>query len=87
VSGFGSHFGVIERQELARLRELQVQLLDLLGALEDLTEALVLPTEGCHELGILDGLGIEKVALDCGGAQERVGEAIANAQTVAFPYF
>jgi hypothetical protein len=57
------------------------------GTLDHLAEALMLPTEGCHKLGILDGLGIEKVALDRGGAQERVGEAIADAQAVAFPYF
>lgn len=87
MPGLGGHFGVIERQELARLRELYVQLLEMPGALDDLFEALVFPTEGCQELGILDGLGIEKVALDRGGAQERVGEAIANAQAVAFPYF
>jgi hypothetical protein len=31
------------------------------------------PTEGREELGVPDGLRIEKVALDCFGAPERVG--------------
>jgi hypothetical protein len=43
------------------------------GALDHLAEALVFPTEGREELRVLDGLGIEKVALDCFGAPKRVG--------------
>ena len=58
-AGFGGHLGVIKRQELARLRELQVHPLEFLGARDHLAEALVLPTEGRHQLGVLDGLGIE----------------------------
>jgi hypothetical protein len=34
------------------------------GALDDLAEALMFPTEGREEFRVLDGLGIEKVALD-----------------------
>jgi hypothetical protein len=48
----------------------------------------VLPAKGRHELGVLYGLGIEKVALDLGGAPERVGEPVADAQAVvALLYF
>jgi hypothetical protein len=47
----------------------------------------VLPSERRHQLGVADGLGIEKVALDRFGAQQRVGEPVADAQAVAFPYF
>jgi hypothetical protein len=48
----------------------------------------VLPAERRHQLGVADGLGIEKVALDLGGAPERVGETIADAQALALvPYF
>jgi hypothetical protein len=57
------------------------------GALDHLAEALVLPTEGRHQLGVLDGLGIEEVALDRFGAPKRVGEPVADTQAVAFPYF
>jgi hypothetical protein len=44
----------------------------------------MLSAEGRHQLGVLDGLGIEKVALDLGGAPERVGESVADAQALAF---
>jgi hypothetical protein len=52
-----------------------------------LAEALVFPTERRQELGVADGLGIEEVALDLGGAPERVGETVAEAQALALPYF
>jgi hypothetical protein len=56
--------------------------------LKDLAEPLMLPAEGRHTLGVTDRPGIEKVALDLGGAPERVGEPIADAQALAFvPYF
>jgi len=42
----------------------------------------VLSAERRHQLGVLYGLGIEKVALDLGGAPERVGEPVADAQAV-----
>lgn len=45
------------------------------------------PAERRHQAGVANGLGIEKVALDLGGAPERVGETVADAQAVAFPYF
>jgi hypothetical protein len=35
--------------------------------LDDQAQALMLSTEGRHELGVLDGLGIEKVSFDLGG--------------------
>jgi hypothetical protein len=42
----GGHLGVIERQELARLRELLVHLLETRGLLDDQAQALMLSTEG-----------------------------------------
>ena len=47
----------------------------------------MLPTERCHQTGIANGLGIEEIALDLGGAPERVGEPVAEAQALALPYF
>jgi hypothetical protein len=47
----------------------------------------MLPTERRHQTGIADGLGIEEIALDLGGAPERVGEAVAETQALALPYF
>jgi hypothetical protein len=57
------------------------------GALDHLAEALMLPAERRHQLGVANGLGIEEIALDLGGAPERVDETVADAQAVAFPYF
>lgn len=59
----------------------------MLGAGNDLGEALMFPPQGREEPRVLDGLGIEKVAFDGFGAPKRVGEPVADAQAVAFPYF
>jgi hypothetical protein len=47
----------------------------------------MLPTERRHQPGIANGLGIKEIALDLGGAPERVGETVANAQALALEYF
>jgi len=47
----------------------------------------MLPTERGHQAGIANGLGIEEIALDLGGAPQRVGEPVAEAQALALPYF
>jgi len=48
----------------------------------------VLAAQRGHQPGVLDRLGIEKVAFDLGGAPERVREPLADAQAPAFvPYF
>ena len=47
----------------------------------------MLSSKRSHPLGVTDGPGIEKIALDLGGAPERVGETVAEAQAVALPYF
>jgi hypothetical protein len=59
----------------------------VLRAGDYVAEALMLPAEGREELRVLDGRGIEKVALDCLSAPKRIGEPVADTQTVAFPYF
>lgn len=84
---FGDELGVIKRRELARLRELALHPLQFPGVLDHLAEPLMLPTERRHQLGVADGLGIEEIALDLGGAPERVGETVAEAQALALPYF
>jgi hypothetical protein len=59
VARLSGHLGVIQRQELARLRELFVHLFQTGRALDDLREALMLPTKRRHPLGVTHGAGIE----------------------------
>jgi hypothetical protein len=87
VARLGGHLGIVKRRELARLRELGIELLEMTGALDDLAEALMLATERRQQSRVANGLGIEKIALDLGGAPERVGETVAETQTLALPYF
>jgi hypothetical protein len=84
---FGGHFGVVNDNELARLRELVIKFFQALGQRDDLTESLVLSSERCEQPTIADCLRIGELALDISRARERVGESITETQGVGFPYF
>jgi len=86
-AGFCRHLGVVNDNELARLRELVFEFFQALRQRDDLTESLVLSTERCEQARIADRLRIEELALDLRRAPKRVSESIAETQGVVFPYF
>jgi hypothetical protein len=65
---FVGHFRVINRNELACLRELVLESLELSGHFDERAKVAVLATQRGHALGVLYGLRIGKLALDLGGA-------------------
>ena len=83
---FGGQLGVVNDNELARLRELVIEFLQSLCERYDSRESLVLPSERCEKPGIAKGLRIEQLLFDLGRARQRISESIAKAQFV-FPYF
>jgi len=54
---------------------------------DDVRESLVLTAERCEQPCITDRFWIEQLTFDVRRARERVGEPIADAQEVVFPYF
>jgi hypothetical protein len=83
---FGCQLGVVNDNELARLRELVIEFFQSVGQRDDVGEPLVLSSERREQPCVADGLGIDQLALDLRRARERVGESIADAQ-VLVPYF
>ncbi|HTK51488.1 MAG TPA: hypothetical protein VL308_06340, partial [Gemmatimonadaceae bacterium] len=61
--------GVVNDNELARLRELVIEFLQPLCQRDDGRESLVLSPERCHETRIANGLRIEQLPFDLGRAR------------------
>ena len=81
--GLGSHFGVVNADELADFRELVIILVKRRSLFDDLHEPLVLAPERRHQPGIAERLRVEQLPFDFRRACDRVGEEIPEAQTVA----
>lgn len=82
----GRELGVVNDNELARLRELVIEFLQTLRQREDGGQSLVLTSERCQEPRIANRLRIDELPFDLGRAGECVSESIAETQLV-FPYF
>jgi hypothetical protein len=82
----GRQLGVVNDNELARLRELVIEFLQTLCERDDGRQSLVLSSERCQEPRIAEGSWIEQLPFDLRRACQRVRESIAETQFV-FPYF
>ena len=78
------HLRVILRNELAHLRELVFQPGQPVGARDDTRQPLMFTTQLGQPLGVAMDARVKQLAFNVGRATERVGEALAQAQTAAF---
>ncbi len=82
----GGHFGFVNGNELARLHELVLFLLQLGRQFDQRGQPPVFPSQLGQLLGIAERAGIGQRALDLGGASQLLGEAVAETQAF-FPNF
>jgi len=66
---FGCQLGVVNENELARLRELVIEFLQPLRQRDDGRESLVLSPERCEKTRIANCLRIEQLPFDLGRAR------------------
>jgi hypothetical protein len=85
--GLGGHFGVVNGNELARLRELVFIFADAVGQLDDRTQSLMLTSQRGELARILRGRRVRQFALDFGSARDGVCQAVAEAQADFPAYF
>jgi hypothetical protein len=85
--GLGGHLGVVNGNELARLRELVFGLPDAVRQIDDGDEALMFPAQRRQLPGVLGSRGVGKFAFDFGGAGDGVRETVAEAQADFPAYF
>jgi hypothetical protein len=80
LAGNVGHFRVIERNELAHLRELVIVLLEEQTHLDYRGEMSQLASQRGHALGVLHRFWIGELPLDLAGPFDGLGEAISKAQ-------
>jgi hypothetical protein len=85
VRRFGRHLGVVNENELARLGELVLGLLESGRQLDDRLEASVLPSQLGDLTRIAEGVRIGKQPLDLRRPGECVAQQVAEAQRVSSP--
>ncbi|GAC1516525.1 MAG: hypothetical protein NVS1B4_11940 [Gemmatimonadaceae bacterium] len=78
------YLGVIDENELARLRELVLDLFPHSTQLDNSGEPPVLTPQVGESMGIPRSAGLGELALDLGEARERLAEPVAETQ-VFFP--
>ncbi len=78
--------GVVNENELARLRELVLGFREFRRQLPNGSETAVLASELRQARAIAHHRGVGELLLDVLGPRERLGETIAEAQ-LSFPYF
>ena len=85
-AGLGGQLGVVNRNELARLRELVLLLPKPASQLYERGESAVFAAQLGQRLGIPERFRCRERAFDLFCPRERLGEAVAKAQ-LCFPYF
>ncbi len=83
---FGGHFGVVNRNELARLHELVFLLLQPVGQFHQRRQAPVFASQFGQLFGVAERPGIGQRPLDLCGTRQLLGEAVAETQAF-FPNF
>jgi hypothetical protein len=82
----GGHLGVVNGNELARLRELVLDLPEPVGGANDLGQPLVLTPQRGQLPGVAQRLRVEQLAFDLRRTGDGVRESVAEAQAFV-PYF
>src|SRR6185436_9180373 len=85
ASGLGGHLGVVNENELARVGELVLGLLELRRQLEDRLEASVLPSQLRDLTAVAEGVRVGEQPLDLRRPGERVAQQVAEAQRLSSP--